>query len=143
MVGPSGGRGVAASWPVGPDGVTGSTGAFRQGNISGRVPTETVSGVGCADVAGPAGAADGAETSMVTGVAAGCGTCRRRHQRRAESVYAVVCAAAALAYGGIYDVAILQGVRDDGYGRLCLGDVGSTSAIIITRPRRLPADCPR
>ena len=54
---------------VGPDGVTGSTGTAGSGEATspdGCRP-KTVAGVGCADVAGLTGAADGAETGMVTG----------------------------------------------------------------------------
>ncbi len=91
--------GVAASWPK-------SAGwrhrfyrhcRFRRGNISGRCRPKTVAGVGCADVAGLTGAADGAETGMVTCVAAGAVRAAGGISTSRGVGIAVVCAAAALA----------------------------------------------
>ena len=84
---------------VGPDGVTGSTGTAGSGEATspdGCRP-KTVAGVGCADVAGLTGAADGAETGMVTGVAAGAVRAAGGISTSRGVGIAVVCAAAFLA----------------------------------------------
>ena len=81
------------------DGVTGSTGTAGSGEATspdGCRP-KTVAGVGCADVAGLTGAADGAETGMVTGVAAGAVRAAGGISTSRGVGIAVVCAAAALA----------------------------------------------
>lgn len=99
VVGPSDVRRCGIMAGVGPDGVTGSTGTAGSGEATspdGCRP-KTVAGVGCADVAGLTGAADGAETGMVTGVAAGAVRVAGGISTSRGVGIAVVCAAAALA----------------------------------------------